>query len=178
MAERENKKRRGRRAYLEDFHKTATGEYVYEGEVHHFRPGRLTWKQAMLRLWLCTGVMIAGVAAAGVVPAAGPRNTVYVVLPYALSLVAVVALTWLMARLTAGGEHLRDYVYKATGAQFTPRGVFVMVCAALSAAGQLVHLLLGGAGDRLAGSLALVALQGAVFAAALVWWRLARTLNW
>ena len=89
MAERENKKRRGRRAYLEDFHKTATGEYVYEGEIHHFRPGRLTWKQAMLRLWLCTGVMIAGVVAAGVVPAAGPRNTVYVVLPYALSLVAV-----------------------------------------------------------------------------------------
>ena len=96
----------------------------------------------------------------------------------ALSLVAVVALTWLMARLTAGGEHLRDYVYKATGAQFTPRGVFVMVCAALAAAGQLVHLLLGGAGDRLAGSLAFVALEGAVFAAALVWWRLARTLNW
>ena len=84
----EEKKRRGRRAYLEDFQKTATGEYVYTGKLHYYETQGLERRQALLRLWLLTGAIAAAVVVSGCVPAAGMSNTFYVLLPYAGALLS------------------------------------------------------------------------------------------
>ena len=34
------KKRRGRRAYLEDFHQNVAGEYIYTGQTHAWKAPR------------------------------------------------------------------------------------------------------------------------------------------
>ena len=51
MAE-EQKKRRGRRAYLDDFQKTASGEYVYNGKMHYYQSEHMGRKKAIFVLWL------------------------------------------------------------------------------------------------------------------------------
>ena len=91
----EEKKRRGRRAYLEDFQKTATGEYVYTGKLHYYETQGLERRQALLRLWLLTGAIAAAVVVSGCVPAAGMSNTFYVLLPYAGALLSAASVVWL-----------------------------------------------------------------------------------
>ena len=58
MAE-EQKKRRSRRAYLDDFQKTASGEYVYNGKLHYYQSEHMGRKKAIFVLWLLTvGAMV------------------------------------------------------------------------------------------------------------------------
>ena len=132
----EEKKRRGRRAYLEDFQKTATGEYVYTGKLHYYETQGLERRQALLRLWLLTGAIAAAVVVSGCVPAAGMSNTFYVLLPYAGALLSAASVVWLMCRLAAGGDPLRHYVYTATVAQMRVRGRLVLIFSALTLVGE------------------------------------------
>ena len=46
----EKKKRRGRRAYLEDFHRNVAGEYIYTGQTHAWKAPR---GKTLRKLWLC-----------------------------------------------------------------------------------------------------------------------------
>lgn len=173
------KKRRGRRAYLEDFQKTASGEYVYTGTLHHYPDGgRFSRAQALARLWAAAAAMAALALLGGFLPAAGMQNTFYVILPWAAGLVSVGSVVWLMCRLTAGGNPLRDYVHAATVGRFGVRGGAVTACAALTAAGELLCLALQGAGGSLAASLVFLASQGLLFAAGLWWLRFTRRLEW
>lgn len=178
MADQENKKRRGRRAYLEDFHKTATGDYVYEGATHPYPAQKLSRRQALARLWTAAAAMAALALLGGCLPAAGMQNTFYVILPWAAGLISAGAVVWLMCRLSAGGDPLRDYVYTATVQRFGQRGVAVTVCAGLTLTGELLCLALQGPGERLPGSLALLASQGLLLAAGLWWLHFTRRLKW
>ena len=174
----QEKKRRGRRAHLDDFQKTASGDYVYSGKLHPFKPGVYTRKQALLRLWLAAAGLAAALAAAGCIPVAGMRNTFYVILPYAASLLAAVSVVWLMCRLTAGGDPLRDYVYAATVAQFRLRSTVTAVLCAAALAGEGLCLALNGPEDTLAGSVVFLLCEAAGLALSLVWRSVAVKLDW
>ena len=173
-----DKKRRGRRAYLEDFQKTATGEYVYTGKLHYYETQGLERRQALLRLWLLTGAIAAAVVVSGCVPAAGMSNTFYVLLPYAGALLSAASVVWLMCRLAAGGDPLRHYVYTATVAQMRVRGRLVLIFSALTLVGEVVHLILDGVGTLLPGTLVFLACQLICLAAALAWESFVKKLNW
>lgn len=175
--ERKEKKRRGRRGYLADFHQTATGEYVYGGEIHRF-DGPGSWKRAMAGLWGLVLVMLASAVAAGCVPAAGVDRTAYVTLPYALALVWAVSVTWLMARWTLGGPNLRDYIYQATVRQVKFRGVATAACTAATLIGECVFLLRNGWCGRMGGTVALLLLLAAELVTVTVWTMLAGRLRW
>lgn len=174
----EKRKRRGRRAYLDDFQRTATGEYVYTGKTHRYRDENLTRRQALTRLWALTAVMAGGVVAAGCLPAAGTFNTPYVILPYASSLLSAGSVVWLMCRLTAGGDPLPDYVHAATVKQFGPRGTLTLVFSAATVAGELLHLALNGAGDRLWATVGFLACEGLAAAGAALWRVATKKLDW
>lgn len=172
------KKRRGRRAYLDDFQPTASGGYVYTGKTHPFPQGRYTWRQAMARLWLLAGVMAGAALLGGCLPAAGTLNTPYVILPYAGSLVSAGSVVWLMGRLSHGDTPLPDYVYAATVGRFGRRGMLVLICAAATLVGEGIYLAGHGPGDLLPGTLAFLACEGLVLAAAAIWRRFAQNLHW
>ena len=172
------KKRRGRRAYLEDFQKTASGEYVYTGKMHHFQEETLTRKQALTRLWALAAVMAAGAVAAGCLPAAGTFNTAYVILPYAGSLLSAGSVVWLMCRLTAGGNPLPDYVHAATVRQFALRGTLTLAFSAATVAGELIHLALNGAGERLWATVGFLACELLTAAGAVLWRIATKKLHW
>lgn len=173
----EEKKRRGRRAYLADFHQTADGTYRYGGAMHRFTgPG--SWKGALVRLWALTALMAAAAVTAGCVSAPGTAETVYVLLPLVLSCVCALSVVWLMARLTLGGPELRDYVYTATVGRVKVRGWATALFAAIALVGETVYLCLHGAGDRLTGAVVMVAALVTELGTVAGWTGLAGRLSW
>lgn len=178
MMEEEKKKRRKRRAYLDDFQEIASGEYIYRGPLYYYKEGGLSRAKALAILWGLTAVMAAAVLVGGLVPAAGMQNTVYVLLPYAGGLLSVVSVVWAMCRLTAGGDPLREYVFRATAAQFKVRSILVVLFAACTLLGSLICLLRHGAGSSPAGTAVFWAGQILLCAAALAWKSVSLSLKW
>lgn len=173
MAER----KRRRRSYLEDFHETASGDYVYTGPTHPFQGTAQERRRALAALWGCAAPALACLVAAGCVPAAGLGGCPYVLLPYTAALLAGISVAWLMGRLTAGGESLRDYVYKATVGRFRVRGTLAAALCALTLAGEGLYLALNGAGERLAGTVWLCLLLTLALGMQVLWLRLARGMG-
>jgi len=172
------KKRGGRRAYLNDFSPRVDGGYDYNGTLHSFQEDSMSRRQAMARLWVLSGVSAALIIIAGCVPAAGTANCPYVLLPYAGSAVSAVSVIWLMARMSYAGDPLRDYVYKATVEQYELRSMLVIVFAALSLAGDALYLILNGVQGLVWGTIAFWLCQGAAICAICLWRRTFSRLTW
>jgi len=172
------KKRGGRRAYLNDFSPRLDGGYDYNGTLHAFQEEGMSRKQAMTRLWTLSAASALFILASGCVPAAGMQNCPYVLLPYVGSALSVVSVIWLMARLSGGGDPLRDYVYKATVEQYELRSMLVIVFAALSLAGDALYLILNGVQGLVWGTIAFWLCQGAAVCLICLWRRAFSRLTW
>ncbi len=171
-------KRPRRRAYLDDFARTASGEYVYTGVTYAFQ-GREAQRRRCLFFF---GLLAAGMAAAavicGCISVPGLDRCAYVLLPYTASLAATVSLVWAFGRLAAGGEPLRAYVYRATVAQFPLRTALTIAAAALALGGEALYLLLHGAQGDPIGAAVYLALQGLILSGAVLWRQLGRKVVW
>lgn len=142
----EEKKRRGRRAYLDDYKALANGEIIYTGKVYSYS-GSIPWKKELSALWLCGGLPGVCVTVCGVLPASGMMNTFYVILPWLLSLIGAGSVIWALCRVTCHGEHLKEHVYNATAAALPVRAVFTAICGAVTMAGQIVKFTLDRGGE-------------------------------
>ena len=63
-------KRKGRRAYLNDFTTNLRGDYVYQGSHFHY-VGETPWEKRFRKLWGLTLAMAIGLVGGGFLPAAG-----------------------------------------------------------------------------------------------------------
>ena len=135
------KKRRGRRAYLDDYKALANGEIVYTGTMYSWS-GPTPWKKALAFLWLCGGVPGVCVTVCGLLPVSGMMNTFYVLLPWLLTFLGASSVIWALCRVAYHGEHLKEHVFKATAAALPVRAVFTAICAAVTVVGQTVKLIL------------------------------------
>lgn len=142
----EQKKRRGRRAYLDDYKALANGQIVYTGKMYAYAGGK-PWEKVLAVLWLWAGVALACVITCGLIPVSGMKNTAYVVLPWVLSFVGAASVIWALVRVTHHGEELKEHVYTATVRALPVRTVFTAVCAAVAVLGQTVKLILDGPGE-------------------------------
>ena len=161
-------KRKGRRAYLNDFTTNLQGDYVYQGSHFHYT-GETPWERQLRRLWGLTLAMAIGLVGGGFLPAAGMNGVLYVVLPYLVSVIAGASVVWAMAKLRREGR-LRSYVYEATILKLPARANAAAVSAALASAGEGLNLLLNGSGGKTAATLGYLGLEALAAVAA---WRLA-----
>lgn len=162
-------KRKGRRAYLNDFTINLQGDYVYQGSHFHY-VGETPWGRQLRCLWGLTAGMAAAFVLGGLLPAAGMSGTLYVVLPYLVSVIAGASVVWAMAKLRREGK-LRSYVYEATILKLPARANAAAVSAALASAGEGLNLILNGSGGKTAATLGYLTLE---LLAALAARRLAR----
>lgn len=164
----EKNRRRGRRAYLEDFHKTANGEYVYTGAYYTYQGETMTWRQSMaVRLGLSVGAVALAVLG-GMIPAPGMGGCFYVLLPYVCALISSVSVVWAAARMAHWGDPLREYVYQKTVAVLPLRCLLTAVFSAVTLVGAAVYLLLrGDDGAGPACTILFFALQAGVLGCAL-----------
>lgn len=136
-------KKKNRRAYLDDFSRNASGEYIYTGALYARKDG-MTRSAQLLRLWVSGGILAASVAARGCIPAAGMVNCFYVLIPYIGELICTVSVIWAIIRQTANKEPLREYVYNATVCVLPVRAAFSTGFAAAAFVGEIVYFAIHG----------------------------------
>ena len=84
MEEEKKYGRRGRRAYLDDFRQTVTGEYIYIGATYAFQGTAECRKKGLLRWGLLAVGMAAVAVVGGCISAPGTTHCAYILLPYVL----------------------------------------------------------------------------------------------
>ena len=133
----EKKKRRGRRAYLEDFHQNVAGEYIYTGQTHAWKAPR---GKTLRKLWLCAIAAIGAAVAAGCVPNTGMERRVWALIPYVLMLISSGVQGWLLYKLTDGGDPVRDYVWKASVPRLPAAGIVTGILALASIVTEIANI--------------------------------------
>ena len=177
MAEsRSNKK--GRRAYLDDFQTTVSGEMIYCGAYYVYQGRTEARKGFLLKVTAASAVAAVFSVLSGCVPAPGTLNCFYVLLPLLGSILSAVSLLWAAIRLLAGGEELREYVYSATMEVFPMRTALSIGFSGLSILGELLFLLLNGTEGKLPGLLLFLLAQGVVQLSSLLCRKTANAAVW
>lgn len=114
MAEHRNEKSRSRRAYLKDFKADESGKYSYRGKTLHSSRDLSSYQKEIRTALAAFAAVLAAQLAAGCIPGTGMEGHVLMLLPYALGIGCTVRILWILGRLLANGNSLREYVYKAT----------------------------------------------------------------
>jgi hypothetical protein len=175
--EKQKNKKSGRRVWLSQFEKNDADQYEYRGAIYTYDNKALSYGRWLARLWICGIVMAAAVLVNGCIPTPGMQNCVYVLLPYALQLIAAVSVCWAIVRLTAGGAQLREYIYQATVEKLPMRTMLTVILAIAAAVGEVIFLIRNGAGDHLRAAICFLVLE-AVTASAAVWLHLLFTRSY
>lgn len=177
MAEK-NKKKKGRRAYLDDFQTTVSGEMIYCGAYYGFQGGDRARRRFLLKLAAASAVAAVFSVLSGCVSAPGTLNCFYVLLPLLGSILSAVSVLWAAIRLISGGEALREYVYTATVGEFPLRTALTVGFAGLSILCELLYLILNGAEGKIPGLLLFLISQGIVLLSALFCRKTAGAAKW
>lgn len=173
MAER---KPRGRRPWLDDFKLEDSGQYAYQGSHMKFSGDAQLRKRFLWRLGLSMGGAAACTVAAGCLNVGDADNTVYVLIPYMIEVIAAVAFVWSAVRLLLGGSILRSYVFDQTVKRLPVLAVALAVGAAATLIGAAVFLILRrtiGVSDAV-----YLTLHAAVLALSLLGLRVLRGAKW
>ena len=161
---KKEKKKKGRRAYLNDFQKNGAGGYVYKGDLYRYTAGEKQRKKDLLLLWVWYAFAVVFAIAAGCLPAEGLGRSAFVLLPYLVEVGGLAAVGWALCRITAGGELLRAYVYEATVLKIPRRAWVAMIGAAATLVGGIVYVASQGFCTNMAADLAFLLMHPAVFA--------------
>ena len=190
------KKRKGRRAYLDSYKKKEDGSYAYEGDLYVYVGSILAsnspgngglkvgipkgngLKKELTRLWILCGALLCTLLAAGCSTAPGPDSFAYVLLPYAANLVACVSVCWGMGRLAKGGNPMKAHVYDASVAQIPGRALACAICSGAVVMGEGIYLFQNGAGGRILAVFGFLVLETAALILALWTRKLAVGMKW
>lgn len=171
----EKKKRRGRRAYLEDFHRNVAGEYIYTGQTHAWKAPR---GKTLRKLWLCAIAAIGAAVAAGCVPNTGMERRVWALIPYVLMLISSGVQGWLLYKLTDGGDPVRDYVWKASVPRLPAAGIVTGILAFTSIVTEIANIFAPNFAGTLPFALGLTGLDVLAGATSVVLSRTVKGLEW
>ncbi len=131
-------KQKGRRAYLNDYEKDASGSYIYTGTTYHWKSPR---KASLRGLWMMAVASFAAQIAAGCISDTGMDGRFWVLLPYAAALIASVSLVWGNYTLAGGGEKIPEHVFQKSVEALPVRALLTAVFSGIALAGELVNLI-------------------------------------
>ena len=136
--------RKNRKSALEHYQVNAGGEYIYTGSYMAYVDQGKPRKRALLELWAIAGGMAVGAVACGCIPAPGTQNTFYVLIPLMVSIITAIACLWTLGQVTAGGDPMKEYVYRDSVEKMQGRFVAAASFAGLTALTELLYLILSG----------------------------------
>ena len=175
--EQNDRRRRGRRRYLDDFKRDETGKFVYTGDYYKYT-GSVDRKKAVALVLVHAAIMAAAAMAAGFVSAAGMDNGFYVILPYALGVVAAFCTLWSAFRLFFGGDPLKTYDYETTVPRIPLRSLLSAGAAAITIIGTAVYLIINGFQGKLLGTITFMILEAVMLAFSIMLRKRFEKLSW
>lgn len=175
----EKKKRKGRRAYLNDFYTDVSGNTVYTGKMLTYH-GRLPYPAARLRIGFYCGLVFACVFAVACLPAPSMLGygKTYVMLPFIFEAIGLLLTVWAAVRMLYHGESLREYVYEASAKKLPWWLEMTAFFAAVSAVCNVIYVALNGFGGQVGLSLLLIVLHILAAVFALLGIRFLRQITW
>ncbi len=178
MAEKEPKSRRGRYAYLDDYQKNDKGEYEYKGDRYRWIADEDTLKK--LRIWLriISAAAFALEIAAGCIPAPGVGYTVYIILPYVISIAGSFSVCMAAWRLCGEADPMRGHIYKNSVEKLPLRTGLTMVSSAVCAVAEPVFLIIRGSSDNLGFGFLFIVIEVCVFCLEFLIMRNTKEDNW
>lgn len=174
----EQRKHPSRRDYLNDFHPTADGNFVYSGSHLTWSSTGLSRRRALIGFWFLALIQAIGVIVCGSIPAPGMLNCAWVILPYAAAAASAFLLILALIRLTFGGDPLREYIHRKTVRRFP---IFTGACigfCVLSILTEMLYRMLYGWEDHKAYAAVYLVGQVLQVLCALLWRKLNGRVRW
>lgn len=139
-------KKKGRRAYLNDFHRNEEGQYEYGGERYEYCGDEKSRKRGTAGLMGLSLLLTALILGEGCVPVPGLSRTFYVLLPYVMELMGSVSACLAAGSLLFAEYPLREYVYQSTLQKLPFRSGAAAFGGGLTLIGETVYLIRNGLG--------------------------------
>lgn len=172
------KKYKGRKAYLNDFHKNEKGDYEYQGALYEWKGEKETLRKELGILRIICIATLAVLVVAGCVDAPGVSNSFYVIIPYTVSFVFGISTAWGMWRLTFGGNPLRAYVYEASVVQIPIRTVGTMIGAGAAVLGEVIFLFRNGFAGKAGASILFLFLEATALVLSVILRKKVKKMAW
>ena len=145
MAEEQaKKKRRSRRAYLNDFHLNEKGEYVYEGKMIGFAGDGASYHKYLAWITTASVLMFVCTIAAECLPAVSLSKFGLTVIPWLGQLVTVCLAAYAAWKILWGKNPMREYIYKASAAKLPTRVILAAAFSFLTAAEEIIYIFVKG----------------------------------
>lgn len=172
----DNKKRKSRKQYLNDFVMTPNG-YVYAGK--NFTYLGENYKSFKLKLLIADFLLIILILFCGFIPSSGMDNSFYVIIPYVVEIAFGGSICWASFRIMFHGNVLREYIYQST-VQSLPLRCILYICAAIvSAMATLISLVLSDATIKIiVSSIIVIACKIVAVVVALLLRRVVKNSHW
>lgn len=140
MDKNEKKQKKKRRAYLDDFKKSESGDYVYEGAMYAFNERKESRQHMLGKVCGLCGTLIVTAVINGFLPIPGLQNSAFVLLPFAVELVAAISCCVAVGRIIINGKAMREYIYQSTVLKLPGRSAITLCGAGAAIIGELLYL--------------------------------------
>lgn len=167
-----------RYSYLDDYKKGLDGKYVYYGRHHVFQGTdqqlrRYKWILGLTCLLSAVLFVLGGLMDAGAI-----WSSWYVMIPFALEVLAIFLLIWKTVTLLFEKHPVKSYIYRKTVLWFKPLGWIIMIVALLSICMAALCMILNPETVKTTGCILYMVLQLAMAALAFVFLRLTGGYTW
>lgn len=132
-----------RHAYLDDFRKTVSGEYVYAGKLYSYA-GEKTKNSALLRILPFAIIPFLIILACGFFHVSGMSSCAYVLLPYTVAVIISAVALWAFVHLMITKEPIRHYIFKETVPRFRRCALLTLIFSAATLIGDIVYVSING----------------------------------
>lgn len=140
----EKRKRRSRRAYLNDFHLNEKGDYVYEGRMIGFVEESVTYHQYLQRIIPAAVLMLALSVAAECLPAVAMSRFGLTAIPWLGQIITACLAAYAVWKISWGKNPMREYVYKASVEKLPMRTLLTAGFSFLTALAETIYILVNG----------------------------------
>lgn len=140
MEKKEKKQKKNRHSYLNDFKQNENGSYDYEGAMYAFSEKKESRKQMLGKLCGLCALMVLGAVVNGFLPIPGLQGSAFVLLPFAVELVASISCCVAVGRIVLNGKTMREYVYQQTVMKLPGRSAIALFGAGAALLGELLYL--------------------------------------
>ena len=137
------KKAKGRRAYLQEFTLDENGEYVFTGDTYFYDDSEISWSDITKKAKACFMFLLVAEIIVGFLPTPGMIKASYVILPYGIFIIVLALAAYRFVQIMKSQGSLRDYIYKKSAETFPGSVLLMIILIACCLVGEIIYVFFG-----------------------------------
>lgn len=172
------KKRKSKKAYLNDFQLNEEGKYEYRGTMHVLDESNISLKQVKTKVSIYALLIFACFVVSGFIKADGLMNAFYIVVPYVFGFFFDCLLTYKTFSFVLGKYPIRDYDFKATIMKYDTYLLVILILDIATIIGEVYYLIRFGIQYYVAGTIIFLVCIIGILLATGAYKQFAKELKW